>query len=180
MYMSNAEVAGRAHFCRIALLIIALTLSGCASTPPLPKPPAQPHYNDYLVVPGKRVGSVSIGMTSKQLLDAMGSPISTYHYTDGANYTYSGNFNVVVDADTQQVWRVSVGNGSYRTENGLAPGQTDLEMHAILGNPSSTTNVGNDDYPEYLNCYKQGLAVYINARGTIESLSVFNPGGVCK
>ncbi|HSN18352.1 MAG TPA: hypothetical protein VLV87_09075 [Gammaproteobacteria bacterium] len=181
--MSGAHflIIGLRHFCRTALLTALIALAACASSPPLPAPPAtEPTFNDYVIVPGVRIGSVSIGMTGKQLLDVMGSPQSALNYSDGAAYHYPGNFGVVLVNATQQVVRVTASESSYQTQEGLKTGQTDLEMRTILGNPDETINVGNDQSPYYRNCYdKKGIAVYVDWNGKIASISVFNPGDTC-
>lgn len=179
MSWHHSEKSSLLIFNRLAILAVVVVIAGCSSAPPLPPPPAQPHYNDHLVVPGKRIGSVSIGMTAKQVLDVMGSPLQTYRFTDGANYRYSGNFYVLVDDATQQVWRAAIEDYSYQTKEGFGVGQTELEMRAKLGNPDSSTNIGNGFPPTYRYCYKNGLAVYTAPDGKIWRLSIFNPGATC-
>lgn len=181
MWGARSVKIGLDHLCRTALLTAMVALAACASSPPLPPPPStEPTFNDYLIVPGVRIGSVSIGMTGKQLLDVMGSPESALNYTDGAAYHYPGNFGVVLENATQQVVRVTATESSYETKDGLKTGQTELEMRTMLGNPDETINAGNDQNPYYRNCYdKKGMAVYVDWNGKIGSISVFNPGDTC-
>ncbi|HEV2173615.1 MAG TPA: hypothetical protein VGR71_08610 [Nitrospira sp.] len=165
----------------IAVLLSIALQSGCSSAPPLPAPPKQLPPNDDLIVPGNRIGPVAIGMTSKQVLEAKGTPgDSTFRYTDAAVYPYDQNeYSVVVDDVTQQVWRVETSSDEYRTAEGVGVGQSELEMRANLGNPNSATNEDNADPPTFLYCYDKGLAIY-TFRGKIFKISVFNPGNTCK
>ncbi|HSN18353.1 MAG TPA: hypothetical protein VLV87_09080 [Gammaproteobacteria bacterium] len=161
-----------------AVIFSFALLTGCAST--LPAPPKQLPPDDSLIVPGKRIGPVAIGMTSKQVLEAKGSPHASVRFKDAALYNYGdkSDYGVLVDDDTQQVWRVQTTSDSYDTEEGIHVGQTELEMQASLGKPDNSTHDDNDE-PVYQYCYDRGLAVYIT-QGKIFMLSVFNPGGVCQ
>lgn len=172
------HISDRFHVLAALTLCSGLLLSSCGSAPPLPAPPKELPPDDSLIVPGNRIGSVAIGMTSKQLLKAKGSPSSSpMRYTDAANYSYDQlRYSVVVDDATQQVWRIATSDGRYRTVEGVGVGQTELEMRADLGNPDQTKDMGNDTF---LYCYDKGLAIYI-AQNKIIQASVFIPGGVCE
>lgn len=164
-----------------AVLFSSALLTGCASVPPLPAPPNQLPPDDSLIVPGTRIGPVAIGMTSKQVLQAKGTPSnSIFRYTDAAVYPYDQNkYSVVVDDATQQVWRVTTFSDQYQTAEGVGVGSSELEMRANLGNPDSSTNWDKADPPTYLYCYDKGLGIYI-FMGKISKISVFHPGNTCE
>ncbi|HEX2668214.1 MAG TPA: hypothetical protein VHP13_07545 [Gammaproteobacteria bacterium] len=161
---------------RLAALFAIVAIGGCASAPPLPPPPTQLPPDDYLIVPGTRIGPVAIGMTSEQVLQVKGSPDKG---STRSMYNYHDDYRVIVDDKTQQVLRVDTRSVWYSTAEGVKPGQSELDMRAKMGTPDSSSNVGTEELPTYLYCYDRGLAVYI-FQGKIYNLSVFLPGGVCK
>jgi hypothetical protein len=166
----------------IIVAMLALLLGACASAPPpLPPPPTTAPVFDHLIVPGKRIGPVSIGMSAKQLLDALGAPKSTYRFTDASSNEFSNGIEAVVDDATLQVWRVQVqlaspGASAYATAEGVGMGLTDLEIRARLGNPDSVETINELNSRRY--CYP-GLAIETD-QGKSARLSVYVPGGACR
>lgn len=168
--------------CAVVSGIALSCLFACCSTAlSIPHAPASVPPSDELIVPGTRIDDVALGMTSKQLLSAEGSPgQSNRPFTTAAVYHFENNHLLVsVDDSTQQVWWVYVNSDSYHTKEGVEVGQSELEMRAALGNPDETSNIGNDEAPMYLNCYKSGLSVYI-LMGKITQIGVFVPGNPCR
>lgn len=171
--------------CRKFLLLVltpvaAGLLASCGSTPlKLPPPVTEAHWNDYEIVPGERIGAVSIGMTSQQLLEAMGQPVTTVPQGGLNGYKYEpGDLVALVDNDTQRVFSVSA-RSPYELNGGdLKSGQSELSMRATLGNPQSSRNIGNDEIPYFLYCYTKGVSVHV-MNGTIDTISIFYPGNVC-
>ena len=151
-----------------------LVLGACASVPP-PPPPTAPPVFDHLVVPATRIGPVSLGMTSKQLLEAVGSPVEGYRFADASQSKFSNGLSAVVDDKTQQVWRAQTQDPSYATAEGVRIGMRDVEIRSRLGNPESVDNIDSD---ASVYCY-DGLAVTFFA-GKVMALSVYTPGHACK
>lgn len=114
-----------------------LSICACAS---LPTPPEQP-IHDTLIVPGKRIGPVSLGMTASQLFQTMGSPISSFQYDDGrSDNTFSGEIIATVH-NNNKVCKVRTYSSRYATEKGLKVGSSALEVRAVMGSPRIVNDV---------------------------------------
>lgn len=137
---------------RKALLLIAVAgiQTACATVSRLPPPPAEPPVFDLLIIPGKRVGPVSLEMTQNQLFAAMGRPtldetIVSYDKVWGYQYQIQrldrGAFwvglEVQVGRRSERVTWINVGRGNngYRTKEGVRVGTSQREVVEFLGRP---------------------------------------------
>lgn len=179
--MSRANSIVRLLAVATSGIALSLLLAGCSSELIIPHAPSSVPPGDDTIVPGSRIGDVALGMTNKQLLEAEGIPEqSNRPFTTAATYHYGNNHLLVsVDDASQQVWWIYVNSDLYQTKEGVEVGQSELEMRAALGNPDESRNIGTDEIPEYLNCYKSGLSVYV-MQGKIVQIGVFVPGNPCR
>lgn len=124
------------------LIIFSLLfgLTHCGTSYVLPGPPEEP-IHDTLIVPGKRIGPLSLGMNAGQLLKTMGSPISTRRLADSNIYIFSGEITAIVLTDNNKVIKVSTRNSRYATSEGLRAGTDDLNVRAVMGAPSTLRNL---------------------------------------
>ncbi len=76
----------------------------------------------HLVVPGKSIGKITLGMTEHSLLDAMGKPTTTdKSMPDFAVYTYKGTkHDLIVLLNKGKVQEVNFDSPSFKTKDGLS------------------------------------------------------------
>jgi hypothetical protein len=182
---------------RLFLCIAALlaALGGCATKPP-PEPDAMPkaasqalpeeRIRDRFILPGERVGPVSLRMPLRQLISAMGEPVSStatripagrpallYRYAD-PDASVDGAILVMVREHDQTVYSVQVDRSeSYQTRECVRFGSSEALVRASFGKPQSVR--GADANAPRTYCYLNGLAVRMDAAGSVESITVF-PG----
>ena len=112
---------------RLTLAAAALLLtSSCASTPP--------NLNDGLVVPGKRIGVVELGMPLANLLSAEGAPLRTAPIPNTVATTYTFPDGLTVGADERVYWIIAEGD-RFGTANGVRVGIEQIVARAALGKP---------------------------------------------
>jgi hypothetical protein len=111
---------------RLALLIAALALSACASTPP--------NLDDDQVVRGKRIGAIELGMPLATLLAIKGAPMRTapISNTDATTYTFANG--LTVGADDKVYWIITE-DARFTTPEGVRPGAEQIAVRAALGKP---------------------------------------------
>jgi len=166
---------------RLLSIALAGVLAACASSDPrLPPPSTTPPVFDHLIVPGTRVGPVSIGMTKDQLFAAMGLPVDTIvSYTDVFVHLYQvtniQGLRVAVGKSSSRVWYIEVGNENYRTSQGLAVGMQERQVRELMGPPEKV--VLKTAHSQDMYCYP-GLRVYFG-EGKVGLISV-NPWGCSK
>ena len=177
------------------LTAVIAGLGGCATgKPPEPEaaPQAQPQalpeerIRDRFIIPGDRVGPVSLRMPLRQLITAMGEPVSSttsripggrpallYRYADPEAST-EGAILVLVREHDQTVYSIRIDRiESYQTREGVRFGSSEALVRASLGKPQSVQRLDADAPRTY--CYLNGLAVQMDEAGNVESITVF-PG----
>ncbi len=118
---------------RLAAIVIAATI-GCAA----------PAIADDIIIPGKSVGSVLIGMTTRELYAAMGEPRKSEVNEDKTRFTFDG-MQVGVENDTQRVYRVFATSSRYRLDHGITVGSSALAVAAALGEPDERDETEKGD-----------------------------------
>jgi hypothetical protein len=89
---------------------------------------------DNLIVPGRGIGSVKLGMTAAELYRVKGEPKSMMNYGGGGTrYDYPDLSACVSDGSV--IW-ISTDNPQFSTQEGLHPGESQLAMQAKLGPPA--------------------------------------------
>ena len=124
----------------VLLLFPLLFATACASKAPLT-------YNDDMIVPGKRVGEVMIGMDLQQLMALKGAPLQTIPIKGTAATTYAFD-GLTVGAHDKVYWIVAR-DGRFHTAAGVAPGVEQITARAALGEPNcvaSAADVTTYDY----------------------------------
>ena len=107
--------------------------SGTEAKPAAKKTPAgaKSVVRDNTIVPGKRIGPVSVGMPVSQLYDVMGEPTQTQQGRGNERYVFEG-LEVVVDDADELGSTVTTGSADYATADGLKVGLTVLAVKARL------------------------------------------------
>ncbi len=174
---------------------LLLTLTACAtpkkaeSDAPVVVPPAAAEVpvRDKFIIPGERAGPILLGMPFRNLIGVMGEPISStasripsgrsallYRYAD-PDASPDGAMRVMVRETDQTVYSVQLDRiESFQTREGVRYGSSEALVRASFGKPQSMQESGAGDIPRAY-CYLRGLAVRLDAKGHVESLTVF-PG----
>lgn len=147
--------------------IVCLALAAClASAAPL-------HAAEELIVPGKSIGPVLIGMTAQELYRAMGDPLSSKVGDEKTTFTYEG-LQVGVENDTQIVYRAFATSPRYKLVKGISVGSSALAVVAAYGEPDERdeTPSGNKtmcyrDFEIYLR--DGNVAAIMISKGTCET-----------
>ena len=163
-------------------MLLAILLSGCASTAlVLPPPPSVLPENDQKLVPGQRIGNLVIGMSDKQVYQLLGDPQMTGDAAHGFTYAYQPAFvSVYTYEATQQVEEIATSNQAYSTAEGVQVGGTMLSLRSNYGEPDKIIPGGPDGTEWSIYCYeKLGLFAWLDQGAKITSLGVFRPGNYC-
>lgn len=111
---------------KTAVLAAALCLSACASTPP--------NLNDDLVVRGKRIGEIELGMPLANLIAVKGAPLRTAPIANTNATTYTFANGLTVGADDKVYWIITE-DARFHTAEGVRPGTEQISARAALGVP---------------------------------------------
>ena len=103
-----------------------------------------PALADDLIVPGKSIGPVLIGMTAPELYRALGEPKSSDVGADKTTYIYDG-VQVGVENDRQVVYRVFATSPKYKLVRGVAVGSSALAVVAAYGEPDERDETPKGD-----------------------------------
>ena len=91
----------------------ASLMAACASAPP--------NLNDNLIVPGRRIGVIELGLPLSLLLTAEGQPVRTAPIPNTTATTYTFADGLTVGADEKVYWIITE-DQRFRTETGVAVG----------------------------------------------------------
>lgn len=186
----------RAHCLFAATLLLAL--AACA-TPKKPEPEtpaktsspaaaaAEVLLHDRLIIPGERVGPILLGMSLRNLVEVVGEPISSgaaripsgrsamiYRYAD-PDASPDGAMLVMVREYDQAVYSIQIDRiESFQTREGVRYGSSEARVRSSFGKPEAIQHSGAADIPRAY-CYLSGLALRLDPKGNVESLTVF-PG----
>jgi hypothetical protein len=115
-----------------------IAIVGCQSTGNgdvvLPAPPGSPIF-DTLIVPGQRIGPISIGMTAGELLRVAGAPTNSTRFKDGSANRFGNGIGAFVADDSGRVFSVNTADPRYRTVGGVGTNSSDLEIRSNFGAP---------------------------------------------
>lgn len=115
-----------------AVLVLLVFLFGCASSHHSSS--AAPIF-DKLIVPGERIGPISLGMMQADVLKILGVPPKSSIHTDGHSRYYYADLTVWISRDSR-VFRIGTDSPEYATADGIRVGMTEPEVRAKKGNPT--------------------------------------------
>jgi len=127
--------------------------------------------NDRQIVPGARVGPVSLGMTAADLYRTMGEPKSTMAFDDGG-FKYEWNEIVVLSDKGGHVAFISPTTGGYSLSPGLHIGSSELALQAQRPAPA-WVQAQLPLHNRY--CYDDGLGVD-TYQGSVTGITVWSRG----
>jgi hypothetical protein len=177
---------------------VLLALAACA-TPKKPEPETPPKtsspaaaaaeqlLHDRLIIPGERVGPILLGMSLRNLVEVVGEPVSSsasripagrsammYRYAD-PDASPDGAMLVMVREYDQAVYSIQIDRiESFQTREGVRYGSSEARVRSSFGKPEAIQHSGAGDISRAY-CYLSGLAVRLDPKGNVESLTVF-PG----
>jgi len=93
--------------------------------------------NDYLIVPGERIGSLRLGMQAADAVAALGSPSSSTR--DGLRWFEGPEFTKAIAVQTTRTGQISwigvLNNSRYTIRERVGPGSTEQSVRAAFGKP---------------------------------------------
>jgi hypothetical protein len=123
---------------------------------------------DTLIVAGKRIGPVSVGMPVSQLYDVMGEPVQAVKGRGSERYVFE-DLQVVVDEADGAVVTVLTESPDYASADGLKVGLTDLAVKAGLAKLQGQLVIKEEgDTTTY---FASGISVVVTG-GLVKSISV--------
>jgi hypothetical protein len=128
----------------------------------LPVARAQPR-NDHSIIPWERIGPMTLGMSSTELIETMGSPSSK---RPGEVDLYSWR-DLTATVTKNGLWTTQICTFSpaYETAQGLHVGSTDFSVVASLGQPRYSRVFTAWWGPSYSNLYWPGLMISAHLKG---------------
>jgi len=127
--------------------------------------------NDRQIVPGARVGPISLGMTAGDLYRTMGEPKSSMSFTDGS-FRYEWNEIFVQSDRGGHVTTISPTSGGYTLNPGLSIGSSELALQAQRPAPA-WVRASMPFHNSY--CYDDGVMID-TAQGQISNITVWSAG----
>jgi len=123
---------------------------------------------DNMIVPGKRIGPVSVGMSVSQLYDVMGEPTQTQKGHELDHYVFE-DLEVVVDDADESVSTVTTQSPDFTTADGLKVGLSVLAVKAKLAKLSGPLLIREEG--ETSTYYAGGMVVVVSG-GQVKSIMV--------
>lgn len=114
------------HLRQMSAAFALLLAAACASAPV--------DLHDNLVVPGKRIGVVELGMPLSLLLAAQGQPLRTAPIPNTTATTYTFGDGLTVGAEETVYWIITE-DERFQTANGVGPGVEQIVARSALGKP---------------------------------------------
>jgi hypothetical protein len=154
---------------RLCLFVLALVL---AAPPAIAAPGGQ-----FLVVPGRRIGPVAIGMRLDAVENIFGRPSKVD--PSGRTQWYEWKApddrfrSIAVETVQDTVVLISLAHDPrYRTREGLGDGTALAEVERVLGRPSSVVRLGGFSIVQYR---KHGIGFVTDGSGRVTGI-VIAPG----
>lgn len=125
---------------------------------------------DDLIVPGSRVGPVSIGLSEPAVRQLMGQPVDTYETEENRMLEFK-ELSVVLPKKTRRVELVIVPGAHYATLVGAMVGDSEARIQELHGTAARQTSSGQYG----MRCYSNGI-VFNFYNEVVENIVVRTPG----
>jgi len=157
-------------------LVACSSLGGGGESAPEAKPVAKKKSSasmksvikDNMIVPAKRIGPVSVGMSVSQLYDVMGEPTQSQKGHEVDQYVFE-DLEVVVDDADESVSAVTTQSPDFATADGLKVGLSVLAVKAKLAKLSGPLLIREEG--EMSTYYAGGMVVVVSG-GQVKSITV--------
>ena len=94
--------------------------------------------NDHLIVPWRRIGPISLGMTAADVIRILGEPTQKNGGPVVTVYHWQNELSVTVRTDTLSVTQVCAVSPDYATAKGLRPGLSEDAVAQLMGEPQNS------------------------------------------
>ncbi len=129
--------------------------------------------NDHVIVPGQRIGPMSLNMSTADLYHAMGEPKNSVTANNGtwASYEWDGVM-VWTDLPAGKVTAVLASAPQYSMKDGITIGSSELALRVNRPSPvwTKATTPATKEY-----CYDDGLNIG-TTDGKVSFIKVWSPG----
>lgn len=91
-----------------------------------------------LIVPGKSIGKLSLGMTQPEVYNLMkgANPTETMDYDDGSRlYKWGNTYSVIINVKSERVTYVGTGDARFATKEGVHVGDSQFTLEVKMGTP---------------------------------------------
>lgn len=129
---------------RTPVFLALAALAACATAPP--------NLNDGMIVAGKRIGAIELGMPLASLLAIKGPPTRTAPIPNTTATTYTFADGLTVGAEETVYWIITEDPG-FRTDAGVAPGVEQIFARAAMGKPRCVETRSETTMYDYGNVY---------------------------
>jgi len=123
---------------------------------------------DDLIVPGKRIGPVAVGMSVSQLYDVMGAPTQSEKGRGTKRYVFE-DLEVLMDDAEQSVVSVATQSADYATVDDIKVGLADLGVRAKLAKLSGRLLIKEEG--DTIAYFTPGMMVLVSG-GHVKSIAV--------
>jgi hypothetical protein len=123
---------------------------------------------DDLIVPGKRIGPVAVGMSVSQLYDVMGAPTQS-EKGRGTERCVFEDLEVVMDDADQSVISVATQSADYATADDIKVGLADLGVRAKLAKLSGRLLIKEEG--DTITYFTAGMMILVSG-GHVKSIAV--------
>jgi hypothetical protein len=149
------------RFCAAVLAAAALACSSNAHA-----------ENDHLIVPWRRIGPVTLGMTASNLVRILGEPTQKNRGLVVTLYYWKDDLSVTVKNEDSTVTQICALSRDYATGEGLRPGLSETAVIALLGEAQNSRLYRGWWKLSYTNLSWGGLMVSIPLTGFATNNSV--------
>ena len=133
-----------------------------------------------LIVPGKRIGQLSIGMTVQEVYTVMkgADPTETMAGTNGSRLYKWGSdakwVSVIIDVKTERVSYVGTNDPRFATKEGIRVGDSQFTLDAKMG-PPQRRQIPDDNNGLSLLWYGRRAMRIIVQHGKVTSIDIWVP-----
>jgi hypothetical protein len=162
-------------------ILVAVLIAGCAGRGSrVAAEPALKHASveqfdaselEGVIVPGRRVGRLTLGMSEAQVRELLGRPLQTQDSDAHRIHEYP-ELSVVLERRTSRVEMLVVPGLRYKTEKSIAVGSSESQVRAAYGEPAKQTGGGSTFVTA---CYGHGLVFNYHER-VVDTIVVRTPG----
>jgi len=102
------------------------------------------------IVPGKRIGKFSMGMTLPEVYNAVKgvNPTNTQNYDDGSMLYTWGKTSVIISGKTGRINYIGTWDSQFATKEGVRSGDSQFNLEAKMGTPQRRERFPGEGPPE--------------------------------
>jgi hypothetical protein len=140
----------------ISVLLSITTASACRTlSPPVLKqydPPAAIR-RDFVIAPAVRVGPVKLGMTVRELHEAVGKEYNATDFPTGSSRLWYQSLELYVYVNDDRVYKIEPTTARYATQDGIHLWSSKSDLVASFGQPEWSKTVHRGERTWEVDCY---------------------------